>query len=551
MSLPDGCDIGRLWHPIMTASNPVHLGDRASERTSFVQFRHARRLIGLIAACLIALQILSLTALGSGWGSQPSALAVAPGNPAFERTWARTDKPVSDLQVSRTWMWGPQANTGILQEPYAEAPGGMREVQYFDKSRMEITTDTSVPLDSAWYVTNGLLVNELVSGMMQVGDEEFVPAEPARVGVAGDPDDTTGPTYATFGPLRELPPLADGAPVIQRLSRDGTIVDDPSLAWYGVTAAWRATEPGLDHQVASVFLDFMRSTGVVYVDGQFVTDRLFEDDFYATGYPIAEAYWASVTLKGTVQDVLVQCFQRRCLTYTPGNDEGWQVEAGNVGQHYQAWRATVTNEPTPTATATATETQPSDETPTATATQTEEPTNTPSPTATNTAVNSPTPTTPSGGGDEAACLNAEESAFLALINDYRVANGRQPLTASRKLNIASYTHSLDMGERDYFAHDTLLPLPSGQSGPTFADRIADAGYTGYSYWAENIAAGQPTAQVVFNSWKKSVGHNLNMLNPNLTQIGIGFASVPGSTYTYFWSTDFADGNDSGGCESGS
>ncbi len=37
-------------------------------------------------------------------------------------------------------------------------------------------------------------------------------------------------------------------------------------------------------------------------------------------------------------DVLMQCFQRRCLTYTPGNAEGWQVEAGNVGRHYYEWR---------------------------------------------------------------------------------------------------------------------------------------------------------------------------------------------------------------------
>jgi hypothetical protein len=26
------------------------------------------------------------------------------------------------------------------------------------------------------------------------------------------------------------------------------------------------------------------------------------------------------------------------LTYTPGNSVGWQVEAGNVGQHYYRWR---------------------------------------------------------------------------------------------------------------------------------------------------------------------------------------------------------------------
>jgi hypothetical protein len=36
--------------------------------------------------------------------------------------------------------------------------------------------------------------------------------------------------------------------------------------------------------------------------------------------------------------VLLQCFERRCLTYTPDNPEGWKVEAGNVGQHYYQWR---------------------------------------------------------------------------------------------------------------------------------------------------------------------------------------------------------------------
>jgi hypothetical protein len=67
-----------------------------------VHFRVARRLIGVVAAGLIALQFVSLLALGSLWGGQSSALAVAPGNADFERTWARTDKPVSDLMVSRT-----------------------------------------------------------------------------------------------------------------------------------------------------------------------------------------------------------------------------------------------------------------------------------------------------------------------------------------------------------------------------------------------------------------------------------------------------------------
>jgi hypothetical protein len=36
--------------------------------------------------------------------------------------------------------------------------------------------------------------------------------------------------------------------------------------------------------------------------------------------------------------VLIQLFERRTLTYTPANPSGFQVEMGNVGQHYYSWR---------------------------------------------------------------------------------------------------------------------------------------------------------------------------------------------------------------------
>jgi uncharacterized protein YkwD len=74
-----------------------------------------------------------------------------------------------------------------------------------------------------------------------------------------------------------------------------------------------------------------------------------------------------------------------------------------------------------------------------------------------------------------------------------------------------------------------------------------AGYTSYTTAGENIAAGQQTAQAVFNAWKNSSGHNANMLKASFTQIGIGHVVVNGSKYGTYWTTDFANGNDSGGC----
>ena len=107
--------------------------------------------------------------------------------------------------------------------------------------------------------------------------------------------------------------------------------------------------PGIDHQVASPFWTFLNSTGPVRINGQLTTERLFDPWFYATGYPITEAYWANVKIGGTLRLVLLQCFERRCLTYTPGNPAGFETEAGNVGQHYHYWRyVLIPGEGTPT-----------------------------------------------------------------------------------------------------------------------------------------------------------------------------------------------------------
>src|SRR5690348_544797 len=56
---------------------------------------------------------------------------------AFRTVWDRTDNLVAGGKVARTWFWGPTPGA-TQQEEYADATGGKRLVQYFDKSRMEI-----------------------------------------------------------------------------------------------------------------------------------------------------------------------------------------------------------------------------------------------------------------------------------------------------------------------------------------------------------------------------------------------------------------------------
>ena len=269
-------------------------------------------------------------------------LAHDPEPGAIERTWARTDKPVADGVVERTWMWGPDAASDAMMEPYLESPGGQRLVQYYDKARMEIN-NPNAPDDGLWYVTNGLLVVELMTGMLQDGDNSFEAREPALVNIAGDPGFAGTPTYATFAGLMDAPAYAEGSVIAATVDGQGNVGTAASQAAFNVTAGVMA--PNTGHRTASVFWDFMVSSGPVLETGQIVNGLLFQNPYYATGLPITEAYWSLIMVDGTEKWVLTQAFERRVLTFTPDNDSGFQVEAGNVGMHYWQWRYEMASPP--------------------------------------------------------------------------------------------------------------------------------------------------------------------------------------------------------------
>ncbi len=93
-----------------------------------------------------------------------------------------------------------------------------------------------------------------------------------------------------------------------------------------------------NHRTASVFHDFIFGAGPIIVNDQ-TTGPLFANGYAGgVGFPITEGYWATVRVAGVRKQVLVQAFERRVLTYTPGNPPGFEVEAGNVGLQYLRWR---------------------------------------------------------------------------------------------------------------------------------------------------------------------------------------------------------------------
>jgi hypothetical protein len=97
--------------------------------------------------------------------------------------------------------------------------------------------------------------------------------------------------------------------------------------------------PETGHNIPDVFYNWLQNQGQIYdrATDSYQYGKVF--DWVSTvGLPITEAYWVRAKVAGVEQDVLVQLYERRVLTYTPANPTAFQVEMGNVGQHYYRWR---------------------------------------------------------------------------------------------------------------------------------------------------------------------------------------------------------------------
>ena len=143
-------------------------------------------------------------------------------------------------------------------------------------------------------------------------------------------------------------------------------------------------------------------------------------------------------------------------------------------------------------------------------------------------------TTASGGTSEThadTSLDAEELAFMTLLNDYRAQHGLTPLLIDTSIQNAAEWMSTDMGQKNYFSHTDSL-------GRTPWDRMCHFGYCHNTWKGENIAAGYSTGAAVFQGWKDSPGHDANMLGEHYRVMGLSRVHTPGSDFGVYWTNDF-------------
>ena len=209
-------------------------------------------------------------------------------------------------------FWGPLGNAS--DQRVQAYDGSERTVQYFDKGRMEITHGQ---------LTFGLLATEMVTGRVQVGDNDFIALAPSRTPMAGDADGG-GPSYATIYANRSVVLAPQPSRVGQEISilfdrNNNIILTDPKPG-SGVLAL-TGYDSTTKHNVIAPFAAYRDIVG-----------------FSTIGYAISEPFAAYYTVGGVQRAVAVQVFERRVLTYTEDNPPAYRVEMGNIGRHYFYWR---------------------------------------------------------------------------------------------------------------------------------------------------------------------------------------------------------------------
>lgn len=110
---------------------------------------------------------------------------------------------------------------------------------------------------------------------------------------------------------------------------------------------------------------------------------------------------------------------------------------------------------------------------------------------------------------------------LELVNIERRKAGVAPLRFSNELLEASAIRADEITR--YFNHTR----PNGQPHSSL---IKDGKYT----VGENIAAGDTAPEGVVNTWMNSPGHRANILNPDYTEIGVGYVYKEDSEYKHYW-----------------
>ena len=116
------------------------------------------------------------------------------------------------------------------------------------------------------------------------------------------------------------------------------------------------------------------------------------------------------------------------------------------------------------------------------------------------------------GTENIPVVNATyENKVIELLNIERISKSLPPLKKADELSRSARYHAWEMCKYQYFNHNSMDSLRKNIIC-TPANRVMP--FYNFIAFAENIAEGQPTPEIVNTNWINSSGHYQNMISPN-------------------------------------
>lgn len=132
-----------------------------------------------------------------------------------------------------------------------------------------------------------------------------------------------------------------------------------------------------------------------------------------------------------------------------------------------------------------------------------------------------------------------QADMLAAINTLRTDRGLVPLSLCGNLNRSSQSYAELLVTTGNISH-------TGPDGSDLRQRVAAAGYSGWSTIGENLAAGQGSVSAVMDAWIKSSTHMANLVKSEYRHVGFGRQMgryQNNANDSWFWVQNFgANGN---------
>ncbi|CAH1673802.1 CAP domain-containing protein [Hyphomicrobiales bacterium] len=112
----------------------------------------------------------------------------------------------------------------------------------------------------------------------------------------------------------------------------------------------------------------------------------------------------------------------------------------------------------------------------------------------------------------------------SILNAYRASHGLGPVKPDPRLMAMAQRQADAMASQNALSHD---------AGGNFTSRIHAAGIDS-ARAAENLGGGYFSTEEAFDGWRKSAGHNANLLMKEATRYGIALSKDPRTSYRAWW-----------------